>query len=91
LLRIRSPARRQVHRLAPAGIAQHFEIRDNEHNLPAEAIEQATARMTQDEQRMRILDLFVVMEGLVYKEFIDQLKPDGHLVRPFPIPHDWPK
>jgi phage terminase large subunit len=47
--------------------------------------------MTQDEQKLRIKGLFVVMEGIVYREFIDQLKPNGHLVRPFPIPRYWPK
>lgn len=70
---------------------QHMTMYDNEHNLPDGAIDKASVRMTQDEQKQRISGEFVVMEGVVYKEFIDAIKPNGHLVKPFAIPEDWPK
>lgn len=71
---------------------QHMTMYDNEHNLPDGAIDKASIRMTKDEQKQRIAGEFVVMEGVVYKEFIDVLKiKGGHLVKPFPIPEDWPR
>jgi hypothetical protein len=70
---------------------QHFTMHDNEPNLPPGAIEQVSGRMTVDERKQRIGGDFVVMEGVVYREFLDVLRPDGHLVRPFAIPKEWPK
>lgn len=76
---------------------QHFTMHDNAANLPAGAVEKAAGRMTADEQELRIKGKFVVMEGVVFKEFKDQHKTDGagggggHLVKPFPIPEYWPK
>ncbi len=81
-----------------AGVyVQMFSMHDNASNLPQGAIEQAAARMTADEQKLRIRGEFVLMEGLVYKEFADAIRTNaggvetGHLLKPFPIPHHWPK
>jgi len=79
---------------APPGAGvyfQHMSMYDNEHNLPDGAIVKVKARMTKDEQAQRIDGEFMVMEGIVYKEFIDLLKPNGHVIAPFPIPVEWPK
>ena len=65
---------------------QHFAMLDNASNLPDGAIDRASAQMTDDERRLRILGEFVTMEGLVYKEFTD-----AHVVEPFPIPDEWPR
>jgi hypothetical protein len=75
-----------------AGIyCQPMAMEDNRHNLPEGAIEQAAARMTEDEKKLRIKGLFTVMEGVVYKEYVDELGKDGHQVRPFRIPAAWPR
>jgi hypothetical protein len=66
---------------------QSFTMHDNAHNLPPGAIDQAAARMTQDEQRLRIKGEFVVMEGIIYREYQDSI----HAIDPFRIPADWPK
>ncbi|MGH7178504.1 MAG: hypothetical protein ACREJC_14090, partial [Tepidisphaeraceae bacterium] len=66
---------------------QAFTMFDNAHNLPTGAIEQAAARMTLDEQRLRIKGEFVVMEGVIYREYQDSI----HTIDPFVIPSDWPK
>lgn len=70
---------------------QHFEMHDNAHNLPPDAIDEAEAQMTEDQRKQRILGLFQIMEGVVYKEFIDTYEPLGHLIKPFRIPDYWPK
>jgi hypothetical protein len=71
---------------------QHFEMSDNAHNLPDGAIATAEARMTEDEKKLRIKGQYVVMEGVVFKEYIDLYRDQGgHLVRPFVIPTDWPR
>ena len=71
-----------------AGVyVQSFTMYDNAHNLPPGAIEQAAARMTADEQRLRIKGEFVVLEGVIYREYQDNI----HTVDSFPIPHDWPR
>lgn len=83
-----------------AGIVyQHFTMYDNEANLPEGSIDKAAIRMTQDEQRMRIKGLFVVMQGVVYKLFQDCVRyidedgevRQGNLKPAFPIPLDWPR
>lgn len=79
---------------------QHLEMRDNEHNLPPGAIEKASSRMTEDERKLRIRGLMVVMEGVVYRQYIDLPRgpkdadgnyTGGHLVPRFTIPKNWPK
>jgi hypothetical protein len=80
---------------------QRFSMNDNRPNLPAGAIEQAALRMTSEEQQMRIHGETTVMEGVIYKEYVDVVRPAvvwgedlkrcGHLVTPFGIPEDWPK
>lgn len=75
-------------------VFQHFTMYDNAHNLPKDAIGKAAARMTADEQRQRIGGEFMIMEGLVYKQFIDNYKTataGGHLIKPFEIPASWPR
>lgn len=66
---------------------EHFKMTDNAANLPPGSIEKVSARMTADERRQRIEGEFVVMEGLVYKEFVDTV----HTIDPFAIPAEWPK
>jgi hypothetical protein len=69
-----------------------FGMQDNASNLAPNAVEMAKLLMTQEEQTLRIVGDFVVMEGVVYKQFLDWHERDGgHLVTPFPIPKDWPK
>lgn len=71
-----------------AGVhAVRFQMRDNAANLPTGAIDQAAAQMTADERRQRIEGEFMVMEGVVYREFSEAV----HVVEPFPIPDDWPR
>lgn len=78
---------------------QHMRMSDNEHNLPPGAIVKASARMTADEQKLRIMGEMVVMEGVVYREYKDMPRvrepngtfSGGHLVERFPIPKSWPK
>lgn len=70
---------------------QHFTMYDNAANLPPGEIELTWSRMTEDDRKLRIKGESIVMEGIVFKEYIDKLKPDGHLCRPFPIPAHWPK
>lgn len=76
-----------------AGVhAEHFTMHDNAHNLPEGAIEKASARMTSDERKMRIAGEFMIMAGVVYKEYIDKdHREGGHLIDPFAIPKEWPK
>ena len=79
---------RLVH--APPEAAVHcrqFTIYDNAHNLPAGAIEELVARLTQDQRRMRIHGEYLPMEGIVFKEW----DPGRHLIRPFPVPAYWPR
>jgi hypothetical protein len=79
---------RLLHAKPEAGIfVQHFSMHDNAHNLPDGAIETVSGRMTEDERKQRIAGEFVVMEGVVYKEFsmVDHVRPC------FPIPDEWPK
>jgi hypothetical protein len=79
---------RLVHAQPGAGVYfEHFKMTDNEANLPPGSIEKVSARMTADERRQRIAGEFVVMEGLVYKEYVDE----AHAVDPFVIPPDWPR
>lgn len=66
---------------------QHFTMYDNEHNLPTGAIEKVAGQMTDDEKKLRIGGDFVVMEGVVYKEFADHI----HAIDPFPVPESWPR
>lgn len=66
---------------------QHYTMYDNAHNLPVGAIDKTSARMTQDERDQKIAGKFLVMEGLIYREYMDHV----HAIDPFPIPEDWPK
>lgn len=66
---------------------QHYEMWDNQQNLPEGSINKASARMTQDERDQKISGKFLVMEGIVYREYRDSI----HAIEPFPIPKHWPK
>lgn len=66
---------------------QHFTMYDNEHNLPTGAIDRVSGQMTSDERKLRIAGDFVVMEGVVFKEYSDSI----HAIDPFPVPADWPR
>jgi hypothetical protein len=69
---------------------QHLTMRDNAHNLPPGAVEKAASRMTADERTLRIDGEFVIMEGVVFKEYVDRPREQGgHLVKRFTIPPDW--
>lgn len=76
------------------GEGVHFSkycMSDNAHNLPEGTIERALRDWTDEESQMRIYGNFRFLSGRVYKEFIRELCPAGHLVKPFPIPSSWPK
>lgn len=84
---------------APPGAGVYFQVLtmyDNEANLPEGEIDTAKARMSADEQRLRIYGELVALEGLVYKSYRDTYDTNqelpGHLVKPFPcgVPKDWP-
>jgi hypothetical protein len=60
---------------------------DNSGNLPEGEIETAKARMTADEQKLRIYGELTVMEGIVFKTYRD----DHHAINPFKIPSHWPR
>ena len=79
--------------LPAAGVLyMHLRMQDNAHNLPAGEIEVAHARMSEDDRKMRIAGEHVVMEGLVYREFIDKLREQGgHLIQDFKLPAHWPR
>lgn len=59
--------------------------------LPIEEIETAAAKWTEDEKQVRIYGNFRFLSGLVYKEFVKELAPKGHLCKPFKIPKSWPR
>lgn len=64
-----------------------FEMQDNAHNLPAGAITETMARMTKDQIDQRVLGKFMVMQGVVFKEF----DVSRHVCKPFVIPKFWPR
>jgi hypothetical protein len=70
---------------------QAFSMYDNAHNLPVGAIERTANKMTEEERKLRIDGEHVIMEGIVFREFINKYLPDGHLCKPFAIPADWPR
>ncbi len=55
---------------------------DNEHHLPEGAIAKYLKRWSKDECEMRIFGNFRFLKGIVFKEFIKQMRPDGHLFVP---------
>src|SRR5690606_29036465 len=60
--------------------------------MTPEALRRLESSITSEEERqMRLFGNFMFFGGVVYKEFVKEYKPDGHLIRPFPIPDDWPK
>jgi hypothetical protein len=64
---------------------------DNEKNLADGAIARALANLSKEEAEMRVFGHFRFVGGLVYREFIKDYKPVGHLIKPFDIPKEWPK
>lgn len=73
---------------AEAGIYfQHFKMRDNERNLPEGEIERASARMSRDEREQKVEGKFLVMEGIVFREYDDTI----HAINDFLIPPHWPR
>ena len=74
---------------------------DNPLNSP-EAIEMLTHGMDEETKQVRLFGDFLIMAGLIYKEFRDKLyvpvktekefyERSGHLVEPFTIPAHWPR
>jgi hypothetical protein len=59
-----------------------FTMFDNELNLPAGEIHTASARMSPDERRLRIYGELIVLEGIVFKEYLDHI----HAIDGFVIP-----
>lgn len=77
-------------REAPPDAGVYFQVLtmyDNEANLPEGEIETAKARMSEDERRLRIYGEMIVLEGIVFKQYMDHI----HAIDDFPIPADWPK
>lgn len=64
---------------------------DNAMNLSEGAVERMRAQMSEDEAAMRIDGNFKFLSGLVYREFIKEYSPAGHLVKPFKVPKSWPR
>lgn len=67
-----------------------------------EVIEDIVRGLDEDTKRVRLYGDFVVMSGLVFKEYLDReyipvysdedfVKRSGHLVKPFNIPKHWPR
>lgn len=65
-------------------------MKDN-HHLPPSEIADAEKNWTDDEKQMRLYGNFRFLSGLVYKEFVKEYAPTGHLCRPFTIPDNWPR
>jgi len=61
------------------------------HLLPQSEIQDALNNWPEDEIDMRVFGNFRYLKGLVYKEFIKEYDPKGHLVKPFKIPPEWPR
>jgi len=59
--------------------------------ITKEAIEFFRATLNADEIEARIYGKFLMLQGMVYKEYRDQYFPNGHLVKPFEIPANWPR
>jgi len=60
--------------------------------FPVEEFEDRREKMADWKFRMFYLGQFERPEGLIYSAFIDQPRSEGgHLVKPFPIPQDWPR
>ena len=66
-------------------------IMDNAGNLPQGSIDLMKGQMSAEEAEMRIFGKFRFVSGVVYREFIKEYAPDGHLQKPFVIPKDWPR
>lgn len=64
---------------------------DNAMNLSEGAVERMRSQMSADEASMRIDGNFKFLSGLVYREFIKEYSPEGHLVKPFRVPRHWPR
>jgi len=47
--------------------------------------------LTEDEIQVRVHGEWLVLQGLIYKEYRDHYFPEGHLVKPFPIKSHWPR
>lgn len=59
--------------------------------LPPEEIETAIAKWSEEEKQVRVYGNFRFLSGLVYKEFVKEYAPKGHLCKPFKIPAQWPR
>lgn len=67
-----------------------FTIFDNRHNLEPGTIEKMKASMSPQLWEIRGLGKEAASQGAVYQNFSPELEPDGHMVKPFPIPDYWP-
>lgn len=61
------------------------------YGLTKENVEFFRATLSVDEVAARIYGKFLMLQGMVYKEYKDQYYPNGHLVKPFEIPANWPR
>lgn len=61
------------------------------HHLPESEILDAATNWSDEEKAVRLYGNFRFLSGIVYKEFVKEYAPVGHIVRPFAIPADWPK
>ena len=71
---------------------QEFETNDNANigELERERFRQSL-ESDPDELMMRFYGKPKLLMGLVYKEFVKEYEPEGHLCRPFAVPDWWPK
>jgi hypothetical protein len=70
------------------------------YGLTRQGIKDFESQLTEDEKQTRIEGNFLILQGMVYKEYRDQLfdhdqamagNVSGHLIEPFSIPEDWPR
>jgi hypothetical protein len=59
--------------------------------LTEKAVKEFESSLTEDEKAVRIYGEWLVLQGLIYKEYSDHYFPDGHLIKPFVIPENWPR
>lgn len=59
--------------------------------LTAKNVKAFENTLTEDEKAVRLYGNWLVLQGLVYKEWKDHYYPEGHVIKSFPIPEHWPR
>jgi hypothetical protein len=74
----------------PDAYYMHYCMMDNSHNLPTGTIAKKKKELSKEEFDLSVLGLNRAGFGAVYKQFINELEPEGNLCKPFAIPDYWP-